>query len=111
MKVKHQLNLFKTFFFYMCYHAWTLMQRTELTMTSKASNLNAGLNKLVLKESEDSTPTDYCATVSSTAQRERRSRFHYLACNQLCITTCEWYERFSHMTDCQMCSDFGYMQF
>jgi hypothetical protein len=70
------------------------MQRTELTMTSKASNVNAGLNRHVWKEVENSTPTDFCATVSSTPQRERRSRFHYLGCNQLCMTTCEWYERF-----------------
>jgi hypothetical protein len=83
------------------------MQRTELTMTSKAWNLNAGLKRLVWKEGENSTPTDFCATVSSTPQRERRSRFHYLGCNQLCMTSCEWYERFSHMTDCQMGSDFG----
>ncbi len=83
------------------------MQRPELTMTSKASNLNAGLKRLVWKEGENSTPTDFCATVSSTPRRERRSRFHYLGCNQLCITTCEWYECFSHMTDCEMGSDFG----
>ncbi len=76
-------------------------------MTSKASNLNAGLNRLVWNEGENATPTDFCATVSSTPQRERKSRFDYWGCNQLCMTTCEWYERFSHMTDCQMGSDFG----
>jgi hypothetical protein len=42
-------------------------------MTSKASNLNAGLNRLVWKEGENSTPTDFCATVSSTPRRERGS--------------------------------------
>jgi hypothetical protein len=57
------------------------MQRTELTMTSKASNLNVGLKRLVWKEGENSTPTDFCATVSSTPQRESRSRFHFLGCN------------------------------
>jgi hypothetical protein len=55
-------------------------------MTSKASNLNAGLHRLVWKEGENSTPTDFCATVSSTAQRERRSRFHYLGFNQSSMT-------------------------
>jgi len=82
-------------------------KRTELTMTSKESNLNAGLNRHVWKEGENWTPTDFCATVSSTPQRERTFRFPYLGCNQLCIITWEWYERFSNMTDCQMGSDFG----
>jgi hypothetical protein len=42
------------------------MQRTELTMTFKASNLDAGLNRLVWKEGENLTPTYFCATASST---------------------------------------------
>jgi hypothetical protein len=87
------------------------MRRTELTMTSIASNLNAGLDRLVWKEGENSTPTDFCAPVSSTPQRERKSRFHYWGCNQLSMTTCEWYKCFSHITDCQMGSDFGPLQF
>ncbi len=52
-------DFFKSTFFDIFYHAWTLMQRTKLTMTSKASNLNAGLNRLVWKEGDNSTPTDF----------------------------------------------------
>jgi hypothetical protein len=76
-------------------------------MTSKALNLNAGLKRLVWEEGENLNSTDICATVSSTTRRERKSRFHFWGCNQSCMTTCEWYDRFSHMTDCQMGSDFG----
>jgi hypothetical protein len=40
----------------MCCHAWTLMQRTKLTMTSKALNLKPGLNRLVWKEGKNWNP-------------------------------------------------------
>ncbi len=42
-----KLNIVKTTFLDIFYHARTLMQRTEFIINSKALNLNAGLNRVV----------------------------------------------------------------
>jgi len=75
-------------------------------MTSKASNVNAGLNRLVWKESENSTLPTFALLFLAPHSVKGGLDSIIWAAIQLCMTTGEWYERFSHMSDCQMGSDF-----